>query len=457
MTNPMDDIFKRKLDDYELPAPMHIWENIEANHLPKEKTTPKKANRWPLLALLFMFLAIASQPFLIKKKNVKLKLDSFPIYINTQATNTEVQLKKGSTPDAIHQVPSPVSQLPAKMEQGNGLTGPSITSIKKAPIYIGQLSPNPPNNLAISPSTNLERPIQEANLKVGPNSAPTSKSFEWDSILAISSYDFAPGSTSIIQLEPLSLASAPIIPTKKIRLKARIELEIMAGAFPVSLAKKYTLLDSEKLDYLQRRQSSESQQIGYTGQIRSKIFLNSTWYIAPGLRFNQINETFRYEDTEEERLGEITSVFDSDGVLLRADTSFIIGHRQKVTYNRLQNLDFTLEVGFVKRLNNFRLGIQTGPALNLGFRSRGDLISPLDQLPATFTKGEVDALEIYRSNLSLSWLISTQLSYALNDQNSVFIEPYSQIYFAPHTMSDVFIQQNFSPFGIGIGLRRRLF
>ena len=461
MTDPMDDIFKRKLENYEMPAPMHLWEGIESAYPPKSDDRQGTNDRWPLLALLLMFLVMAGHTLFLQKTEPFETLDSFPIpaqvhdiqldiatetteklenegAMQNQATDFDQPIVAKIKPESVKQLP--IKTLPKTLIDYNS------TETRTTPNLSSDLLPGLDQKTEITAQDILTE-----------SKSPTPNNTEVF-IDQGHSFSLIDPFLSLPMIPSSSLGkqrTVPVLPIEPLRAKNKrpvVSLEVMTGMH--HSFRKLALEDQEASAYLLQRQVTEQVRLGYTGAVRTELALKKGWSISGGIRYTQIQERFSFENDQEQRLDEITNIYNSDDVLLRRDTSYILGLRQKVTHNRLHLVDLSVQGGFTKPFGRFSVGLHTGPSFNLLFRKKGDLLAPSDLQPVTFTDKQEDRLEVFKSTLGVNWITRLQVSRSINSRISIFVEPYFQYYFQPFSKTDFPVQQSYHNGGIGIGVKR---
>ena len=99
-----------------------------------------------------------------------------------------------------------------------------------------------------------------------------------------------------------------------------------------------------------------------------------------GVDFTQINESFNYESGTEEHIT-IINIYDDEGNIIGADTTFEMGTRKVRAINRYQTIDIPLLAGYELDFSNFSLSIYGGPFLNVKFSKKGNFISSESRQP----------------------------------------------------------------------------
>ena len=462
MSNPMDDIFRRKLEGHQVPVSDRLWENIQAQRLRSSGAPSSHGQRWPLFALLFMFVAITGHTLFLQKKSTPNTLDSFPILQPNRPNSPEytpsanpaiedIALRQNTTPSGNSgEFQAELPQKGKTTSTGNTAFVNSIHEEKPSPIILHKEKDHL-SNLIIEEKTN--RPLE--------------KLIPFDLLNPINSENLTEQKSTIEGFAPLTTLSfsvihpneqlssfGAVIPIKKTRTPIFYSVELMMGLH-TSFKTFPSALSEDNKNYLSLRQSTEKARLGYSTSLRTELEFPKGWSLTTGIRYNQITERFAYENDQETRLDEVLEVYNPTGVLLRSDTTYITGFRQKVTYNRFHALDVVLKLGYTREFGDIKVGIHTGPSFNFYLNKKGDFISPLDFQPVSFTDGEAASFEAFRSNLGTSWLLNLKLSYQFN-RMELFAEPYYQYFFQTITQPDFDLQQKYQNVGIGVGIKYTL-
>ena len=461
MTDPMDDIFKRKLENYEMPAPMHLWEGIESAHPPKSDDRQGTNDRWPLLALLLMFLVMAGHTLFLQKNEPFETLDSFPIPAQIHDMQPGVATKttkRFENEETIQKQKTSIDEpVVAKIRSKNAEKLPIKTSSKTVIDYNSPKTAVVPNlSSDLLPSVDqktesIPQKILTENKSPRPND-PEVFIDEENSFSLIDPFLSLPMMPSSSLGKQRTIPVLPIDPLHTKNKRPLLSLEVMTGMH--YSFRELALEDQEASEYLLQRELTEQVKLGYAGAVRTELAFKKGWSMSGGIRYTQIQERFSFENDQEQRLDEITNIYNSDDVLLRRDTSYILGLRQKVTHNRLHLVDLSIQGGFTKTFGRLSVGLHTGPSFNLLFRKKGDFLAPSDLQPVTFTDNQEDRLEVFKSTLGINWITRLQVSRPINSRISVFVEPYFQYYFQPFSKADFPVQQSYYNGGVGIGVKR---
>lgn len=467
MTNPMDEIFKRRLDQYELTTPMHLWDGIEnhigvSNHKQKESSR----NRWPIIAVFLMFLSLALHQLFLDFTRVPEELNSFPIHSTGIAQSHHLEESINPRISNLSNERSTIGDSLLLQKQSTSLNLIFENSkelkprVSTSPPSIDELSnaiTHPLNNRINDKSRTITvAPIQElSSLPFLYEKEKITQDLKQSEPVLV----FGPIQTLYFDLgskDETIKKGFTIVPAKRMKKKIGLNVGFSAG---VQWSSRTLSQVSEEYDtYVDLRSQTESTLPGYSSSLHSELIFPKGWKLRVGLNYSQINERFNYENDEELRFDQVSSIFDSDGVLLRTDSLFALGYRQKITYNRLRTLDFSAQLGYTQSFGKVSINLYAGPSFNFLFQKKGDLLSPDNFVPISFTDNLEESVAIFENTVGISVASSIQFEYSLTGRSVIFIEPYSQFYFKSFTNPEVsMVDQKYHVYGVSIGFKQRIF
>ncbi len=461
MSDAFDDILKQKLEGYELPPPMHLWEGIARKRNWRHRLPLNVRRRWPLLVLFIMVLGAFIHNLSFNQSALSFdELGSFPIVeepgspiassgsqgisIDTKAPVSSAALKEKKAISFAEE------KERAPLDRGNVLPGNkrdnASSRFNLQSIIIEELplqnSFTPEQRKVKQPE--IQKPGSTQELVLPEVSLAVRNETEMFSLL--------PGLEASLTMPERPLSTRSIQPIRK--LSPSLSVELLNGVHYSFRALDAGSRDGQ--DYLNLRKATESVRLGYTAALRTEIGFSGGWRLQAGLRYNLINEKFAYENENERRLEDKIDIYDSNNVLLRSDSVFIEGYRQKVSYNRYNLLDFTLAAGYEKSIGQFAVGLYFGPSFNFSFQKKVDLISPVDHLPVNFIDLEEKETPVFRSTLGVSWISNLKISYRPVSDIGVFVEPYFHYLPRSFTTPEFTIRQSYHNIGLSLGLRKYL-
>jgi len=200
--------------------------------------------------------------------------------------------------------------------------------------------------------------------------------------------------------------------------------------------------------FIQQRLDSEQLWHSMGGGIRlgTKI---KRWRFDIGLNYLQINELFTYLDPLA-TVPVYTEVFDNDGNLIRIDSSFMIGTRDRAVANTYRMISIPLRVGFEwYRRGSWSASLHAGVEWARLFSSEGIILDdsqrdyPLQNDPEQFFR-----------NTSM-WQLHTglQVSYNVSRRASLFVYPLYIHSLQPISTETAPFIQRYHHYNVQIGLR----
>ncbi len=206
--------------------------------------------------------------------------------------------------------------------------------------------------------------------------------------------------------------------------------------------------------YMRQKDSSESMQVGFSAGVRLVKPLNDHIQLITGLQYSQINQRHTYRTENEIKVTTVITtrtVILSPGVTVTfSDTSQVqtIGYKNNVVKNRFRSIDVPLLLGYQFGKGSVKVGINAGVILNLSSWSEGVV---LDTSMAVVPLQKDN--NVYKKKLGLSMYTGVQISKELNDEMSLFVEPYYRHSFDHMTNGNQPYQQKFGTTGVLMGIR----
>jgi hypothetical protein len=489
-----DDFIRARLKDHSAPVPPGLWEKIR----PADKDDRKgfilpKINRFGYLAIAALLVAIGVGGYLYFNGGQEKELPSANTAITTQSNTTAAgnsnnknntshsSVTASATGDAHTKENNQEQQenisTPNTLNSNNTNSTASslpITRNRSSVIMDNNTSFVPPFNTTTAAASNqytTTTASQENNEAAADVSIPSyNNHFNLLTAAAI------PTSRNALlfdmkNIQELELASA-IAHTKRVPnivvcpssrgggAMLNPDWYIEAYASP-DIAVKSIQNISATPQYMQRKDSSESMQVGYSAGFRIVKPFDDHFLLKAGLQYAQVNEKFVYRSENEIKTTTVVTVRQiirgpGDTVLVR-DTSVLqqIGYRNKTVHNRYSSIDLPLTVGyqFGTDDDDFRVGVNAGVVINLSSWYQGVILdSSLTAVPVNKSSNSM----IYKSNIGLGLYGSISLMKRLNENTHLFFEPYFRYNLSSMTNAQASYNQKFSIGGLAIGLRFNL-
>ncbi len=454
-----DDFIRARLKDHSAPVPPGLWEKIH----PAEKDDRKgfilpKINRFGYLTIAALLVAIGVGGYLYFNGGQEKELSS----VNTAITQPNATAHNNNVNNTDHSnIAAAAGDAPKKdnnqQQQEENISEPNTSFVPSLTAAGNQYTAT-----AIS---------QESNEAAADVSIPSyNNHFNLLTAAAI------PASRNALlfdmkNIQELELANA-IAHTRRVPnivvcpssrgggAMLNPDWYIEAFASP-DIAVKSIQNISATPQYMQRKDSSESMQVGYSAGFRIVKPFDDHFLLKAGLQYAQVNEKFVYRSENEIKTTTVVTVRQiirgpGDTVLVR-DTSVLqqIGYRNKTVHNRYSSIDLPLTVGyqFGTDGDDFRVGVNAGVVINLSSWYQGVILdSSLTAVPVNKSSNSM----IYKSNIGLGLYGSISLMKRLNENTHLFFEPYFRYNLSSMTNAQASYNQKFSIGGLAIGLRFNL-
>lgn len=453
--HPMDDLFRRKLENHSMSPPMHLWDAIDKKRNKKRPFFLYWRNLIPT-TLGFVLLIGAISWFLIPTD--RQSIQNFPIpmtegktqargshHTNESSASASTTIASPTLSEYHPQKPAQTSSPPMETKQKIDLT--TIPPIANS-------TPFEPNSLPTLPEKVLEENENAPNetIEAEAEHLPLNPDLNSrQSILGLDAISSRPleelAATSIdYQLPKVECADFN-------RRSLYFTADIMAG--PAMALREFEPSDEEYQNYAQLRENSETPTFAYNVSARISAVTGFGLALRTGLSYTQFNEQFKYRNENEERII-ITNRYDTQGNIIGTDTIVETGTREVITHNRYSMLDVPILAGYEFGHKKFSFSVNGGILLNVMFDQKGQFLSPNDLKPASFSKGQPGATQPFRQTLAMGWYGSLGIQYEMKHQISLLVEPYFRIDPQPFTKAGYIVQQRYFTTGLSIGLRKRL-
>ena len=229
-------------------------------------------------------------------------------------------------------------------------------------------------------------------------------------------------------------------------------LDVYAGP---SLAQRSLTSRLDDEPYLNQRLATEHQSTAFNAGARASLMFNRNLLIRSGLHYDQITEVFEFIDPTS-----VIYILKFNPGDPTPDTLGVqYGENYLKTYNRYSMLDIPLMVGMEMRHGRSGFSINAGLSANVLFKKSGVIIDPLTQEPARF--GPIPAKgvgpktgpsqDVFRSNVGLSATASIQWYWHLTPHFRLFAEPSFRQVLRPVSVENHPVEQRYSIFGLRLG------
>ena len=434
--HPLDEVFRRKLEAYEVEIPPHIFGQIQEKRDREYLLILQIKRHLPLLVLYSLLLIIAFSfcfhYFSSFPPDNNSNQSSF-IYLNNDSEIPSADLKCVTY--------TPENKEVSSKKPENVMPKPYI-ELPNYPIKKGEASNPQLENRLIQPvqkeTAHIAKRIEKASLLEA--LTPLKKKETTPSL-------FKPGRNTILgfQRSPRCPQFGPD--------NWRIYLEALVAP---DVPFKFISADVPDLEeYVAQREATEEQKLAFSTSLRLSLVSNKGMAFRVGATYSQINERFRYLNESETRTI-ITDIFDQNGNIIGTDTTLVLGTRYKVSQNKYRMIDVPVIFGYQFNRKSMRISVNGGMLVNLVFRQKGDVLSPVDLKPVSIDSGTLDAYPAFKQQAGLGWYGSLGLEYKMGSDLYLMVEPYVKSFPRSLTIDQYGVQQKYLHAGIFVGLKKPL-
>jgi hypothetical protein len=215
----------------------------------------------------------------------------------------------------------------------------------------------------------------------------------------------------------------------------------------------------EAESYKDVREDSEGYLSSYSVSGRAGVIFNNGILLASGLTFERLNEKFDYFDPEEQRITVTRVVTDTmvngNVITYTYDTLSIVvsGERRIKHTNKLTFLSLPIQFGYNWQFSRFDISVMGGFLVNLAFWKEGRIIREDGSLHSFENDG---THSVYKRNAGISVIGSIGLSYELDNDLRLIIEPQARYALSNLTVQEYPLEQKYLHVGISLGIRKIL-
>jgi len=490
--NRLDKAFKKKLEHGTAPYPDDLWDKIEAQLPTKKKTPTTLFGKFGALGLGLLLLGLVLSVFLLNDGKDKTSLTENRNLNPTQntlqekdipsATNSNLfidQTQEGlTTQDPISStINSSIEDLTnnqslAKIQSNSSIPTHLNSNLAKEASYIAtqnqfsvqKIYTNHLNQRQLGNQYQSTSNSQKSLFTEGVYERKTTdvtKPFSGSK--AQQNKAVSKNSTNLF-VQPLrskKIAEVQYLKSNRRKYNAK-KLLTECPAFVITGGKgiimdfyfspdfamrEFNPRDIEFNNYSTERENTENPYLSYSAGMRISYVNKSGLALRSGINFTQINEAFKYLNTNVTGIDTIIKI--ENGTNVR-DTTFVeIGETVEIkTHNRYRSLDVPLLLGLEMPFNKkVKLSLNAGVFVNLLFHQRGRYIDQQGH-PNWF----VDQ-SLYKTSLGLSYYGSLGVNYYINPRMDFMMEPNLRYYSQSFTVNEYPLTQEYLKFGLLTGLR----
>jgi len=208
---------------------------------------------------------------------------------------------------------------------------------------------------------------------------------------------------------------------------------------------------------LQKKDSTESTQLGYTAGLRLSKSIGDNLLLKAGFQFSQINERFDLRTENERRITTVitirtvTTPSGTDTMIRDTTTLEQIGYSLRTTYNKYRSFDIPLLLSYEFGNENLKFAVNAGVILNLRSWYSGETIN--DSLAVVSMNSK--SSPTFKQNIGLGLYAGFSIIKPLNNHVDFFLEPHFR-YNLGNMTSGATYTQKFNAAGLSLGIRYKL-
>jgi hypothetical protein len=206
------------------------------------------------------------------------------------------------------------------------------------------------------------------------------------------------------------------------------------------------------------RDTTELTRFAVSTGLRTSVVFGSGLAFRVGVQYLQNNEAFRF-DSGDVRVRTFVEVRrNPNGTIdtIAQTTEIIQGIFRRQRENRYRFFEIPVHVGYEIPVNRrLTLGVNAGVSFNIAAAYKVDYIN-LSLAPDSVRSGFGVANNVFKNQVGMSALASISVNYAVSKRFSLIFEPHFRHYLKPLNLPNYPIQQNYTFYGVQMGLRYRL-
>lgn len=496
--NQFDHFVRGKLQDHSAPVPPGLWEKIDPGKKDDRKGffLPRLNGLGFLVIAAALLVAVSMGSYLYVKRatptspSAKLPTDASNATIPTSGNPTnEISEENNSNRIDANNSQQPNQSNPTEPSENSNnapltSTGKTQQAISnqdnQVPIPVGIASrpeitsskkSNGPSALALPHNQLLQ--FSTPTLEIQNHSVPTQSIEVEEKIDYPTGYQFSLGTPMLFSRKGYSLNSLKDMQLAAGRHTQKIKNIVICPTdqrgtgqwdFEVYVSPDMAFKSIENktatAQYLQKKDSSERMQIGFTAGIRLVKPITDNMLLKAGLQYTQINEKFTYRTENEIKTTTVVTVrtivrAPGDTVIVR-DTSVVqqIGFTNNRINNRYRSIDIPVTIGYQtgNKDSDLRFGINAGVIINVSSWYQGVILDS-SLAAVAVSKG---TNQVYKNNVGLGLYAGFSVLKKINEDSHIFFEPYFRYNLSHMTSAQSSYNQKFSLGGLSIGLRYNL-
>lgn len=462
--NQFDNFFREKLKDHTAPVPDGLWERIrpEKDKRPKGFYLPKINGTGLMVAALLVGCVIIGLLTYQSKQSVPVTESASPQTPTSTNTTNHSNLKENQTtnnstlnspshnsillPDSVLKIADETSEATIKLIRYS-----KKMSNKLSLLQTSFNTNNNPTKELDKVQTDIEQYSLTANITQG--------------ALMFLNFNSIASETGKVQKQLAANGHDKYIKSKIIVCpttnRGRSDFN-SDWAFELFVSPDYSIKKvsniSASQQYLDRKDSSEQMQVGYSAGFRIIKPLNNNWLLKAGFQYAQVNQKFTYRNENEVKTTTVITnrrIIRAPGdTIIVTDTSILrqVGFSVKTVHNHYKSIDIPVTIGYQFGNEDLSIGINGGVIFNLSSWYQGEL---LDTSLVSVPMNKISS-SIYKTNIGMGLYSSISILKRINDNTHLFFEPYFRYNLSDMTNGQSTYNQRFHVGGLAIGLRFNL-
>ncbi len=459
-SHPIDELFQSKLQNYELPAPMHLWGNID-----RQRHKPKGllwwlSKYWSVLTFGLITAGFLSYWLFQKKPTVTAPLHHFPIPLADQRMTADQTTSSAEEESTLSFFPKPnqenIAEAATPSLRNSILTPDADRSDTNNAISTNILTQTP--DVASTP------PLSSPN-SPGDQKSKTAVS-EQDITAPMQEYRSGAESSRAAE-KRVSLATARLLQTPLPGFLAEKESSFETPEWPIvasyngngivyfveaygspGFANRSVNPISNNFSFLADEiEAAQLDQSSLAFGLRLAAVNRKGWTLRTGFHFTQINESFEFVN----HVPRVQQIYDPQGGELVEETIYVPSGAPVNSNIQYSLLDVPVLLGYQKRHQRWTFSAQAGPIFNLSFNQEGTLINANRQLVSLAT---LEAQSAFRPQLGINWYGGLGIQYEIHPGIHLMVEPHLRWQQRSFTTTYFPVQQKFMTGGVSFGVRR---
>jgi hypothetical protein len=475
--NNIDEAWRQRLEQAEVPAPAFVWPAVE-------RELRKKKRGYPFFWLAFALVSVGG---FIQHRNLGTKNIAASIPVQSLVTKADQGLALAK--------PESASGIESGVAQGDNTAGPTTArpvSVQKTVVPKPNFSTknSPLTKPAVQQLNFVEVQVDKSINRIDKTPASVEPlEFASESTLygknpelvlvgqspnasnKPNAFTQAPAALLLSDLKPLEYWDKITLPSIKSNQNVKrfaprkrkskycydftrnTSVWMFDAYFGPSLAQKNLSTSAEYGTYLKHRLNSEENSLSFNAGLRANFIFNQNMMLRTGAHFERINEVFQFIDPKYTKYS-VEIYVDNNGNT-RVDTVGVeFGQNYVKTFNRLSLVDIPVQGAYELRFGRGGVSLNAGLSFNMLFHKRGGVRTIDGESWAPFTPGKPDAIEMFRPRLGMSFMGSVQWFYYIEPRSRVFLETYHRNIFGSVTLLSHPVTQRYNISGLRMGVSR---